>query len=512
MAATQNGMTFEQLEEYQKQMAAEDRAKQQETGQQTVRKGGGYTNAPVNENSILLEKAIHDDLTYYTPGTVRTIQEGTSGADEYLLSDEGYSQIQALKNEWQRATAAGDTAAAQAAHDAAEAIRAQAGYSGGADGGGYTVVQRPQTQQVQQTTPSAGAGAGSGTGSGTGGNSQKSLLDQWKQAAIDQSNSQIDYAVQQAVTELERALADAQPQFKEQAESVAKEEMQGRDNAALYAEARGDKGGIGQSQYNEIMAAAAQNRLAVQQAQTKLSTDTARQIADLRAQGEFEKADKVLEITQQYLSQLISLEQWAAEFGLTQQQFQASLDQWQAEYDLALRQYDDSLAQTQSGQYADMGSALLSAGIMPTGEQLTAMGMTESQAQEYIMQMQLEAAQKGQTGSGDGEDAQVGDVYTWLAAQGAVDYGTAYQLLRNAGYGTTDAKAYAEYFSKNMEKYAAPEGDPGTGSGSIVQEHYQVLDEMVKKGAGPYELFLVLDSFDISEDEKEMLAKFYGIR
>ena len=173
----------------------------------------------------------------------------------------------------------------------------------------------------------------------------RQLLEQWKTAADEQSKTKIEYAMEQAITELERAEEDAQIQFREQAESVALDERQGMDNAALYAEARGDKGGIGLSQYNEIQAAAAQNRLAVQQAQTKLSTDTARQIADLRAQGEFEKADAVLETTQTYLARLIQLEQWAAEYGLDAAQFQAQLDQWQAEFELDMKKFETDVDQ-----------------------------------------------------------------------------------------------------------------------------------------------------------------------
>lgn len=500
-----SGMTFDQLAEYQKQLQAADDAQQQATGQKTVRKGGGYTSAPVNGNSVKLEKPIHDDLSYYTPGTVRNIKEGTSGADEYLLGDNAYAQIQALKEEWARANAAGDTVAAQQAHEQAEAIRAKAGYSGGEDGGGYTVV--PQTQSPAVRYPAAApSGAVSGgtqaaapsTGSGTQGSSGlTSLLEEWKKSAAEQANGQIDYAVSQAITELERALADSQSQYKEQAESVAKEERQALDNSALYAEARGDKGGIGQSQYNEIQAAAAQNRLAVQQAQTKLSTDTARQIADLRAQGEFEKADKLLEITQQYLSQLVSLEQWAAEFGLTQQQFQESVRQWEAEFALATRQYNDSLVADRNSQYADMGSALLSAGIMPSSDQLASMGMTESQAREYLMQLQLESAAK-QT-QGGGNDVPVAKpALTWPQAQAQIE----------AGNLTPNVLAAYQYYMGTA--YDTPREEPAN-TGKIVQEHYQVLDEMKRKGSGPTELFRVLDSFDISESEKEMLVKFYGI-
>lgn len=174
---------------------------------------------------------------------------------------------------------------------------------------------------------------------------QMALLEQWKNTLLEQNNNQIDYNVAKAITELERALQDAQPQFKEQQESIAKDEVQAKDNAALYAEARGDKGGIGQEQYNSIMNTAAQNRLSVQQAQTKLATDTRRQIADLRAQGEFDKADAALEISQQYLSQLMSLEQWAFEAGMTAAQFKVSLDQWAADYKMAMAQFATGLDQ-----------------------------------------------------------------------------------------------------------------------------------------------------------------------
>ena len=109
-----------------------------------------------------------------------------------------------------------------------------------------------------------------------------------------------------------------------------------KDNQALYAEARGDRGGIGAAQYDSIMNAAAQNRLTVSQQQTKLSTDTARQIADLRAQGEYKKADAVLELTQRYLTQLMSLEQWALNYQMDVAQFNLQLEKWQADYALSL--------------------------------------------------------------------------------------------------------------------------------------------------------------------------------
>ena len=180
------------------------------------------------------------------------------------------------------------------------------------------------------------------------------------------------------------------------------------DNSALYAEMRGDKGGIGQEQYNSIQNTQAQNHLAVQQAQTKLATDTQRQIADLRAQGEFEKADAALEITQTYLAQLISIEQWAAEYNLSVEQFNEAVRQWEAEYNMAMQQlqisqnqwqqeFDYTQQLNQQNQLSDLGTALLSAGIPLTEEQMKAMGITAEQASQLLLQQQLAAQQSNVT-------------------------------------------------------------------------------------------------------------------
>ena len=204
--------------------------------------------------------------------------------------------------------------------------------------------QQPQPQQPQQpgtgtpnsstTLPSAPAGStGKITADVSG---MRNLLDQWLSAAKQQQESAINYGVEQGVNELRRAEEDAQQQYQAQQDQINIDEARAKDNQALYAEARGDRGGIGAAQYDSIMNAAAQNRLTVSQQQTKLSTDTARQIADLRAQGEYKKADAVLELTQRYLTQLMSLEQWALNYQMDVAQFNLQLEKWQAEYALSL--------------------------------------------------------------------------------------------------------------------------------------------------------------------------------
>lgn len=226
----------------------------------------------------------------------------------------------------------------------------------------------------------------------------ESQLNQGKEAAEQQAKAAADYATKQGIDELQRAQDDAQVQYNTQRNQIAADTAKAQDNSALYSEARGDRGGIGQAQYNSISAAALKAKQEVSSAQTKLSTDTARQISDLRAKGEFEKADKVLEIAQNYLSQLVSLEQWQANYGLSYQQFQSSLDQWQKQYDLSVAQASGKFADgtktyeaqaDEKARLASLGEALLQAGIPPSPAQLAAMDMTEEQAKQRILAQKL---------------------------------------------------------------------------------------------------------------------------
>lgn len=239
-------------------------------------------------------------------------------------------------------------------------------------------------------------------------------INKWFETSKQQQENRIDYATNQGITELERAKEDAQEQFQTQRNQVDIDEAKALDNQALYAEARGDKGGIGQAQYNQIQNAAATNRMTVNKAQTKLATDTARQIADLRAQGEFQKADAVLTLTQNYLSQLFQLGQWAAEYNLSIDQFNASLNQWAMEYEmgmaelgLAQDQWQWQVGQAEQENLANAGWAILEAGIMPSESQLAAMGLTPQQATDFLNTRKLSGRRGGidyDTTQVDGED------------------------------------------------------------------------------------------------------------
>lgn len=161
---------------------------------------------------------------------------------------------------------------------------------------------------------------------------QENLLKQIVDSQKQQSENSINYATEQGINELQRAMEDAQPQFQTERNQISAAERNAMDNQALYSEMRGDRGGIGQAQYGAIQNTAATNQLKVNQAQTKLATDTSRQIADLRAQGEFKKADALLEITQSYLSELMQLKKWADEMNVGIDEFNIGVEEWEADF------------------------------------------------------------------------------------------------------------------------------------------------------------------------------------
>ena len=208
-----------------------------------------------------------------------------------------------------------------------------------------------------------------------------------------------DYAVAQGVKALDRNLQDSRAKFQTQRNQVDADEAKALDNQVLYAEARGDRGGIGKVQYGGIQNTAATNRQVVNSAEVKLQTDTARQIADLRAQGEFEKADKVLAISNKYLTELQNLEKWAKEKNVGVQEFNAKLRLWENEYLLTVGEYltDTELQAAKlfgvapngsetadyrnavADRYAEGARAMMNAGIVPSASQLEAMGWSPEQ-------------------------------------------------------------------------------------------------------------------------------------
>ena len=331
----------------------------------------------------------------YIPVDTTTTNNSRYYAEKAGMGAEDKNALEQAGIDYNTAKDANDEAGMAAAHERAENIRGKYGYSGGVDGSELRPKQNGGT--AGDTVDKLPNRAPDLTG----------LLDGWLESSKQQLENKVDYAVQQGVTELQRAEEDAHQKFQTQQAQVSKDEAKALDNQALYAEVRGDRGGIGQAQYAQIQANAMTNRRTINSARTKLATDTARQIADLRSQGEFQKADAVLELTQSYLSQLMDLEKWGAEFNLGVDQFNSQIERWQADFDASVgemlgnykgvptlenQKFQTSAAQAERETLAASGAAALSAGIRPSAAQQAAMGYTDVQVEAELAAYQLARA------------------------------------------------------------------------------------------------------------------------
>lgn len=132
-------------------------------------------------------------------------------------------------------------------------------------------------------------------------------------------NNQIDYATQTGAEELQHAYDESLPLYASQRGQADLQGDKNAKNAALYAEQRGDRGGIGQAQYTAAQIARSNQINQINSAQNKAASDTLREITLLRNKGEFEKADKLYDAMQQYEAKLEENKKW-----LTQMNFQAA--------------------------------------------------------------------------------------------------------------------------------------------------------------------------------------------
>lgn len=115
-----------------------------------------------------------------------------SEADKKYLNADQQKQISALKDAWAAASAAGDKAGMDNANKQAEAIRAQAGYSGGSDGSGYALLQN-QSNPPADNQNSGAADSGSGSGMSYGDRNLSADL-QAQIAALKQAYAQAQAA------------------------------------------------------------------------------------------------------------------------------------------------------------------------------------------------------------------------------------------------------------------------------------------------------------------------------
>ena len=421
--------------------------------------------------------------------------------DRQFMSEEDLAAVQRYSAAAKAASAAGDQQAVSGAHSAAEAIRAKYGYSGGQLGDQYI----PLKQETLPETPKADVSG------------MQDALRQAAEAAGKQQTERIDYETAQGIANLKQAQREAEAQFQVLRDQTDIDGRKALDNQALYAEVRGDRGGVGREQYGAVQNTAARNRLAVNRQQAELADETRRQMEQLRSQGEFEKADALLALSQSYLSELVSLEKWAAEYDLDTAKFQTELEQWRQEFQLkegellgtyngqsTLAAQKQTAAEEQDRQklLADAGTALLKAGIQPSAAQLAAMGMTAAQA---AAQIRAQAACRSSSGSGGSTGSGTGSAQDYeglfRAARDSVD-SRSFIANNYRRFGFTAATglwdAYQTWVVQQQDSGKVKlDFDPDEGIFTWNGERFSSLQE----------LLAVLWETDLTDGEKEALER-----
>ena len=400
--------------------------------------------------------------------------------DQAYLTAAQQKEIRAATEAWNSAKAAGDQAGMEEANRRAEEVRRAAGYSGGADGSGYFKTETPKQPVTAERADTAAL---------------KEQMREALKAEQERSASRIDSGVAENIAALTAGQKEAEEAYQAQRERIDLEEALAKDAQALYAEVRGDRGGIGAAQYDAIANTAAQNRLAVTQAQTKLAADTAARIARLRAQGEFEKADQALALTQEYLGKLVGLEKWAAEYNLSAAKFAESMNQWQAEYEAKLAQTETAAEQwqrefdykTRQKDLAEAGKALLDLGILPSDAQLAAMGLSRAQAQSYMAAAKVKAASSGGGKTGSSGSSSGSGSSGSSSAAGKGEYALYLAAMESGG----DPRTYVKSHYKDYGLTVLP-----------VEGSYKRWQEHLKgpMGAQAFAAFLEKVNITLSED------------
>ena len=232
--------------------------------------------------------------------------------DEQFLNDEQRKRLRAFTDAWNEANARGDQAGMEAAHAAAERVRAEANYSGTRDGSGY--VGFDAAGGGGQSAGNGGAWSG-GQNAGSGVYSPAQLtgyragvreVNDLYDAARERKLAQLKTAFDQSVEALRAERAELPGVYDGQKNAAAAQsEMAGR-SFNEYAAASGlNSGTAGQAalaRSNQLQGdlAALGRQEAAEQAdiarrETQLRTQYADDVAAAVAQGEYDRAAALLE-------------------------------------------------------------------------------------------------------------------------------------------------------------------------------------------------------------------------
>lgn len=337
------------------------------------------------------------------------------GADNAHMGDENWSAVQKAKADWKTAYDAGDQAGMDAAHAAAEAIRAGYGYSGGADGSEYLPLMFKSEGYVEKDSGDGGSGRG-----GYGYPGFSSRYDPQIQALYQAILSREPFSYDAASDPLYGQYKQSYTRGGQRAMQDTLGQMALRTGglASSYAES------AAQQTYDNYMAALADKipelqQLAYQRYQDELSGQRA-DLSMLLGLDDVDynrwSGDRSFDYNA-YRDQVAD-EQWAKSFDYQQQRDAASDSQWQQQWDYSRAQEDYTRRLQLAQQYAELTgdySGFLEAGWTP--EQVA--------AASRAYQQQGAAAAKGSGGSSGGKQTKATPSGTdWSQVEAYVsDYG-----------------------------------------------------------------------------------------
>lgn len=323
-------------------------------------------------------------------GSAANGNSGTGSAtgtkyDPNSMTSTDYAKIQQLGKDWDAAYAAGDTAGMQTAHDTAEAIRNSYGYSGGDDGTGYTRLSSSSTTYLNAAAP---------TYTSTTIPDATDLTEYIKNkyaANLESNLANYEGAYKNSVAEIDANAAKIPQTYQSARNEAAGSYQQTLRNAAEYANASGLNSG-----------AAAQARLSTGNTYASNISSIAQQESDALADLDLErtklantyqmqiaqaKADNNAQLAEALYNEYVRLDDAAIDKAKNQ----SSLDYntWYAAY----QAYQDAQTKQQEAQeqLANTGWQLLAQGVIPSSDQLAAMGITADQAQSYLNQQGADA-------------------------------------------------------------------------------------------------------------------------
>lgn len=363
--------------------------------------------------------------------------------DQEILSQQDYQAVQEAQQAWRDAT---DDAGRQAAHQQAEDIRARYGYSMGATGSEYSILN-PQTGVSQNTQTQQLINQGHNP---TG---QSNFYNQWNNL-LEQYNNREPFTYDPSSDGLYQ-------QYARQYQLLGRQAMED-----TMGQAAGLTGGYGSSYSQNAGQQAYQQYLdRLNDAMPELYGQ-----AWSRYNQEGQNLLQGAQLAQQAYQQEVS-DWWNQQNFLAQQAQNEQAQYWtQQNWDFSQQQYSDS---QQQQARENLITAISNTGYTPTAEELAAAGMSQSEAnfwRQYYQQQAVKATSGGSGGrSGRGSyrrsDDTPGDdnsknriyeaVSAMVSAHGTgssapwLDSGWLESTLRNQGYSTAEIEAIKTYLHDN---------------------------------------------------------------